>query len=78
MESCECGMDRKKFWLWRDSNGEMHASRFPPTQGAVGSVIAATARDALLSGTNGNKPKHYVRDADNPGLIWEGRCKATA
>jgi hypothetical protein len=78
VESCQCGAPRKKFWLWRDANGVLHASAFAPTTGTVGAVIAATARDALLPLTNGAMPKHVVQDADNPDVVWAGRCAVSA
>jgi hypothetical protein len=76
MSSCTCGSDRRQFWLWRDSNGELHASRFAPTNGAVRSVYATTARDALWAASNGRQPKHNVHDVEDEGNYWEGRCGA--
>lgn len=78
MDSCVCGVPRKKFWLWRDDNGVIHASAFAPTAGAIGAVIAATARDALVPITNGAMPKHGVQDAEDPALVWAGRCSAAS
>lgn len=74
MENCTCGAKRRQFWLWRDTNGELHASAFMPTQNAELSVYATTVRDALLSQVDGQMPKHRVTDADNPARFWEGRC----
>lgn len=77
MSNCTCGVDRRKFWLWRDSNGELHASRFAPTAGAVRAVYAATARDALWATSEGrHQPKHSVHDVDDASQHWEGRCGA--
>ena len=76
MEDCACGVSRRKFWIWRDSNDILHASAFAPTAGAVRAVIAATARDALLPVNDGRAPKHQVNDADDPSVMWEGRCQA--
>ncbi|HLJ66050.1 MAG TPA: hypothetical protein VKX16_01660 [Chloroflexota bacterium] len=77
METCECGAARRKFWIWRDSNNVLHASSFEPTSGTVKTVIAATARDALLPMTSTRPPKHRVEDADDPSQVWEGRCEST-
>jgi hypothetical protein len=71
-------MQRKMFWLWRDTGGGLHASSYRPTNGTIRAVIAATARDALLPLTDGRSPKHSVRDADDPSQSWEGRCSAQA
>lgn len=78
MSNCECGIDRRQFWLWRDSNGELHASRFAPTNGAVRSVYAATARDALWAASNGRQPKHDVQDVDDERQNWQGSCGAAS
>jgi hypothetical protein len=80
LEKCICGVDRRQFWLWSDTQGGIHASSFRPTSGAIRSVIAATARDALLPlspVSPGRLPKHRVEDAENPSLTWEGRCSAS-
>lgn len=74
MNNCTCGSDRRQFWLWRDSNGELHASRFAPTTGAVRAVYATTARDALWAASNVRQPKHDVHDVDDSQAYWEGRC----
>lgn len=74
MNECACGVQRRKFWVWRDSSGVLHASSFKPTSGAVQSVIAATGRDALLPIAEHRAPKHQVHDGDNPVVGWEGRC----
>lgn len=78
MENCICGADRKQFWLWRDGNGTLHASHFRPTNGLERSVFAATARDALLPVLGGGVPRHRVNDVDDPQVLWDGRCTATA
>lgn len=75
MERCSCGVDRKQFWLWNDVNGVVHASHFPPSSGLVRSLIASTARDALLP-LGGGVPRHRVSDADDPRVQWDGRCAA--
>ncbi len=76
MSNCSCGIDRRKFWLWRDSNGELHASRFAPTNGAVRAVYATTARDALWAASDARQPKHDVHDIDGDRHYREGRCGA--
>lgn len=78
MESCQCGAQRRKFWLWRDQAGHLHASAFEPSNGTERVVYAATVRDALLAATRTRQPKHTVTDADNPLESWEGRCSADA
>lgn len=78
LDNCNCGTGRRQFWLWVDSNGTPHASRFQPTMGTVRSVVAATARDALLTMTGGIAPKHTVYDVDDPNLQWVGRCQEQA
>lgn len=77
MHSCECGMDRRQFWLWRDTHGTLHASAFRPTSGTVRSVFAVNARDALLP-LEGSVPKHAVHDVDDPAISWDGRCTQVA
>jgi hypothetical protein len=77
MDSCDCGMARRQFWLWRDAHNTLHASAFRPTSGTVRSVFAVNARDALLP-FDGGMPKHSVQDADNPSVFWEGRCAEVA
>jgi len=74
MGPCNCGATRRKFWLWRDHNDELHASAFEPGNSAERVVMAVTVRDALLSATGGVMPKHAVGDATNPEIRWEGRC----
>jgi hypothetical protein len=74
VDTCTCGAGRKRFWLWQDGNGGLHASHFPPSSGLVRSVVAATARDALLPLLGNGTPRHYVNDADDPGVQWLGRC----
>lgn len=74
MNECSCGVARRKFWIWADSNGELHASNFEPTSGKVRAVYAATARDALLPIVEHRAPKHQVQDVDNLAVGWEGRC----
>ena len=74
MDECTCGISRKQFWLWRDTNEELHASAFKPTQNVERSVYATTVRDALVSQLGGQMPKHRVTDADNATVFWEGRC----
>jgi hypothetical protein len=76
LETCECGVPLRKFWVWRDSNDVLHASAFEPTSGVEMAVYAATARDALLPMTGGRAPKHDVRSVDDPSRVWEGRCAA--
>jgi hypothetical protein len=78
LEQCTCGVARKQFWLWRDGNGGLHASHFPPSSGLERSVIAATARDALLPLLGTGVPRHGVHDAEDPSVHWPGRCAATA
>jgi hypothetical protein len=68
----------KQFWLWRDSNGSMHASHFRPTVGLERTVFAVTARDALLPVLGNGTPRHLVNDADDPSVQWAGRCAITA
>ena len=75
METCPCGVERRQFWLWADTNGGVHASRFVPTSGHIRTVYAATSRDALLSGLQGRPPRHRVTDAEDPSKIWSGRCE---
>lgn len=74
MNECACGATRRKFWVWRDANGVLHASGFQPSTGVVQAVIAATARDALLPVAERRAPKHQVHDADDRTKGWEGRC----
>ena len=74
MNECACGASRRKFWVWRDSNEVLHASGFEPSSGIVQTVIAATARDALLPVAERRAPKHQVHDADDRTKGWEGRC----
>lgn len=74
MENCPCGEERKQYWLWSDTNGGTHASRFVPTSSIIRSVLAVTSRDALLSATDGRTSRHRVTDADDPNVWWEGRC----
>ncbi len=74
MNECACGVARRQFWVWRDSSDVLHASSFKPTSGAVQSVIASTARDALLPIAEHRAPKHQVHDGENPAIGWEGRC----
>ena len=76
METCSCGATLRKFWLWRDVNGTLHASGFAPSAGSVRVVFAATARDALLPLTGGGVPKHAVSDVDDATARWDGRCAA--
>lgn len=76
MDECSCGATRRRFWIWRDANEELHASSFKPTAGAVRCIIASTARDALLPILDGRVPKHDVQDADDSAILWEGRCAA--
>jgi hypothetical protein len=76
VDECSCGAPRRRFWVWRDANQELHASSFKPTSGAVQCIIAATARDALLPIVESRVPKHDVQDADDPSILWEGRCAA--
>ena len=77
MENCDCGVARRRFWIWRDDTGTLHASSFEPTSGTVRALIAATARDALLPITGNRPPKHRVEDADDPSQSWEGRCQSS-
>lgn len=77
MSDCACGAPRRRFWVWRDVNGVLHASSFRPSTGAVQSVYASTARDALLPIAEHRAPKHQVHDADNLAVGWEGRCSTT-
>lgn len=78
IEPCCCGQQRRRFWLWKDGSGGVHASRFEPTDGAFRTVLAATARDALLSFSGAPQPKHSVRDDQDPTAHWRGRCSAPA
>jgi len=78
LDTCLCGTAWKQFWLWRDSTGALHASSFPPSNGIERTVLAATVRDALLPLTDGGTPKHAVRDASDPNILWEGRCRKVA
>ena len=77
MDTCECGVQLRMFWVWRDANDVLHASSFRPSSGAVRAFYASTARDALLPLTGERMPKHQVRDAYDPTLVWEGRCTAS-
>ncbi|HEX8919683.1 MAG TPA: hypothetical protein VF898_14360 [Chloroflexota bacterium] len=61
------------YWIWRDGAGALHASGFAPSSGFVRSVIAVTARDALIP-ISGGTPKHDVTDAAAPAVVWSGRC----
>lgn len=74
MSECACGAARRTFWIWRDANDSLHASGFKPSSGIVRSVVAATARDALLPVVEQRAPKHQVHDADDRAVGWEGRC----
>lgn len=75
METCRCGVPLRQFWVWKDTNDVLHASSFPPSQGSIRSLYAATTRDALLPIVfDPRMPKHDVHDANNPGQVWEGRC----
>lgn len=78
MDTCTCGASWKQYWLWRDDAGVLHASSFQPTSGTERSVLATTVRDALLPLTNGGTPKHAVRDANDPSVLWEGRCMSVS
>lgn len=78
IEPCDCGENRRAFWLWEDSAGQVHASRFAPTMGTIRRVVAATSRDAMLSFQGTLQPKHTVRDADDPGTTWVGRCSTAS
>jgi hypothetical protein len=73
LQTCTCGAELRTFWLWQDAEGGLHASGYRPTAGTVRTVLAATARDALLP-VDGRMPKHGVWDVDNPNASWEGRC----
>ncbi|MGI8968453.1 MAG: hypothetical protein ACR2GA_05040 [Chloroflexota bacterium] len=77
MNECSCGAPRRQFWIWEDVNGVLHASSFRPSAGVTDSVIAATARDALLPVVEKRAPKHQVHDAAHHSKGWEGRCSAT-
>jgi hypothetical protein len=74
VEDCTCGIERKQYWLWRDSKGDLHASHFPPSAGLERSVVAATARDALLPIQGNGMPRHSVSDLTDPAVQWQGRC----
>lgn len=74
MDACSCGEARKQYWLWQDSHGILHASRFEPSSGVERSILAVNARDALMPFADGQTPKHDVTDVDNPQQVWEGRC----
>lgn len=76
--NCSCGVTLRQFWIWRDGNGTLHASQFPPSVGSERSVLAATARDALVPMARGGVPRHRVTDVDDPASIWDGRCAAAA
>jgi hypothetical protein len=78
LDSCACGVARRKFWIWRDGNEALHASAFPPSNGVVQTMIAATARDALVAAESIRAPKHQVHDADTSLQIWDGRCQEAA
>jgi hypothetical protein len=75
---CTCGVSLKRFWLWRDGNGSLHASHFCPSVGLERSVFAVTARDALVPVLGTGVPRHRVNDAENPAIGWPGRCAVTA
>lgn len=76
MENCSCGIRRKQYWLWRDTNGILHASGFEPSSGVERSIWAANAHDALLPFIEDGLPKHDVSDVDDANVVWEGRCAA--
>ncbi|GAC1328840.1 MAG: hypothetical protein NVS2B16_34430 [Chloroflexota bacterium] len=76
MENCSCGMMRKQYWLWRDTNGILHASGFQPTSGVERSIWAVNARDALMPFLDEGPGKHDVTDVDDASVIWEGRCSS--
>ena len=78
LEECTCGIERKQFWLWRDGNGDLHASHFCPSIGLERSVLAVTARDALLPILGRGTPRHSVSDLADPAAQWQGRCAVTA
>lgn len=77
VNECACGAARRKFWIWEDSNGVLHASSFQPSASSVRAMIAATARDALLPIGEKRAPKHQVHDAEDMTVGWEGRCSTT-
>lgn len=76
--NCTCGAQLRQFWIWRDANGSLHASHFRPTTGLERSVMASTARDALLPMSAAGTPRHDVVDESGVGIAWHGRCSATA
>jgi hypothetical protein len=71
---CTCGVELKQYWIWRDENGALHASHFPPTSGLERSVLAATAREALIPFTSASSPRHQVVDANDLSIGWGSRC----
>jgi hypothetical protein len=78
VETCRCGVRLREFWLWEDGNAILHASSFPPTQGSVRPVYAATSRDATIPfGLDPRAPKHDVRTTESPTQNFEGRCTVT-
>lgn len=71
---CTCGINLRQFWVWRDGNDVLHASRFRPSSGLVRSVLAVTPRDALTPITGLGTPRHLVADAEVSAMTWRGRC----
>jgi hypothetical protein len=75
--NCTCGVELRQFWIWRDANGTLHASQFRPTTGLEGSVMASTARDALVPVMAAGIPRHDVLDELDSSAGRQGRCSTT-
>ena len=73
---CTCGAELRPFWIWRDGNGTLHASRFRPSVGFERGLLASSPRDALTAVLASSAPRHLVVAADDTAVRWSGRCSA--